>query len=168
MKPYILLLENLRRNATNDFDKDLFKLMANSFFGKTMENVRNRFDVKVVYNEKQFLRNTIKPRFKGNTKRITDNLVLQHLEKKTITLNKPIYLGISILDLSKLHMLEFHYDVMKKKYGDKLSLLFTKILIEFIGLQPKMYSFITEDMKRKKASKGIKLSTSRSAFCLAV
>ena len=98
--------------------------MNNSVFGKTMENVRNRVNVKLVTSEKD-LNKLVK---KSNFKRINifhENLVAVHMEKTTVKLNKPIYLGMSILDLSKTLMYEFHYEHIKPKWGDNAELLFT-------------------------------------------
>ena len=124
MKPYIDLNTDMRTKGTTDFEKDFYKLMNNSVFGKTMENVRNRVNVKLVTNKKA-LNKLVK---KANYKRISEfdeNLVAVHMEKTTVKLNKPIYLGMTILDLSKTLMYEFHYDYVKPKWGDKAKLLFT-------------------------------------------
>ncbi len=124
MKSYIDLNTDMRTKGTTDFEKDFYKLMNNSVFGKTMENVRNRVDVKLVTNKKA-LNKLVK---KANYKRVNEfheNLVAVHMEKAVIKLDKPIYLGMSILDLSKTLMYEFHYDYVKPKWGDKAKLLFT-------------------------------------------
>ncbi len=91
MKKYIDLNTNMRTKGTTDFEKDFYKLMNNSVFGKTMENVRNRVNVKLVTNKKN-LNKLVK---KSNFKRISEfdeNLVAVHMEKTTVKLNKPIYL----------------------------------------------------------------------------
>ena len=124
MKSYIDLNTKLRTKGTTDFEKDFYKLMNNSVFGKTMENVRNRVNVKLVTNKKA-LNKLVK---KSNYARVNifhENLVAVHMEKTTIKLCKPIYLGMSILDLSKTLMYKFHYDYMKPKWEDKAKLLFT-------------------------------------------
>ncbi len=121
---YIQLHTNMRTKGTTDFEKDFFKLMNNAVFGKTMENVRNRINVKLVTNENALNKLVKKPNFKGvNT--FHENLVAVHMEKTTVKLNKPIYLGMSFLDLSKALMYRFHYDYMKPKYGENATLLFT-------------------------------------------
>lgn len=117
-----------RQASQNDFEKDYFKLMNNAVFGKTMENVRGRMDVKCAFDEQYYLKYTTKPNFNKSEKIGVDDdkffkLVL--MDKKVVTLDKPIYAGFSILDLSKLHMYKFHYDTMKPKYGDKIQLLMT-------------------------------------------
>ncbi len=124
MKKYIDLNTDMRTKGTTDFEKDFYKLMNNSVFGKTMENVRNRVDVKLVTNKKA-LNKLVK---KANYKRVSEfheNLVAVHMEKTSVKLCKPIYLGMSILDLSRTLMYEFHYDYVKPKWGDKAKLLFT-------------------------------------------
>ncbi len=124
MKSYIDLNTNMRSKGTTDFEKEFYKLMNNAVFGKTMENVRNRVNVKLVTNEKA-LNKLVK---KSNYKRINEfhkNLVAVHMEKTTVKLDKPIYLGMSILDLSKTLMHEFHYDYVKPKWEDRVELLFT-------------------------------------------
>ncbi len=124
MKSYIDLNTNMRAKGTTDFEKDFCKLMNNSVFGKTMENVRNRVNVKLVTNEKALNKLVKKPNYK-RVSEFHENLVAVHMEKTTVKLDKPIYLGMSILDLSKTLMYRFHYDYVKPKWGDKAKLLFT-------------------------------------------
>ncbi len=114
----------MRTKGTTDFEKDLFKLMNNSVFGKTMENVRNRVNVKLVTNKKACNKLTKKSNFKS-VNISHENLIAVHMEKTTVKLNKPIQIGMSILDLSKTLMYRFHYDYIKTKYGDRATLLFT-------------------------------------------
>ena len=90
-----------RKNAANSFEKYFFKLMNNSVFGKTMENLRKRISVKLVNNAKDYVRCISKPSFISQ-KIFSKNLVSVHEIKPVLTLNKPIYVGFSILDLSKL------------------------------------------------------------------
>ena len=122
MKEYILLNTELRKKAKSDFEKDFFKLMNNSCYGKTMENVRNRIDFKLVSNVEDF--DKLK-----RIKKVTifnETLVGAHLSKYSIKLNKPIYMGQNILDDSKLLMNNFHYNFMMKKIeSHNLKLLFT-------------------------------------------
>jgi hypothetical protein len=122
LKDYIDLNTNLRKKAKNDFEKDFFKLMNNSVFGKTMENVRNRINFRLIDNEEQAW--NVK-----NLKRFTmfsENLVGVHIQKQEINLNKPVYLGQTILDDSKYLMYDFHYNFMLKKiYRSNVDLLFT-------------------------------------------
>ena len=127
LKPYIELNEGRRAKAKNDFEKDFFKLMNNAVFGKQMENVRNRFKpLKFITSEQQFLKETSKPSYLGDCTKYSESMMsLTHM-KTDVTLNKPIQNGFAILDLSKLCMYQFHYDVMLPKYGsDNLKKLFT-------------------------------------------
>jgi hypothetical protein len=113
-----------RQASKNEFEKDYFKLMNNAVFGKTMENVRDRFDVKCAFDE-EYSKKYISKLNCSTYEKICDDFMLIKLDKKTVKLDKPIYAGFSILDLSKLHMFKFHYDVMKPKYGDNIQLLMT-------------------------------------------
>ena len=124
LKPYIDKNTNLRAQAKNNFEKDFFKLMNNSVFGKTMENIRNRVNVKLVDAGEQFKKLAAKPNYNGR-KIFNENLVSVHMKKTSLTMNKPVYLGMSILDLSKIIMFDFHYKYIKPKYGKQAKLLFT-------------------------------------------
>jgi len=127
LEDWINLNTNFRTNATNEFEKDYFKLMNNAVFCKTMENVRDRVDIKCAFDEDYFLKYTTKPNFKRASKFGDDvnYFMVMEMEKKTVELNKPIYAGFSILDFSKLHMYKFHYEVMKNKYQENIKLLMT-------------------------------------------
>ena len=211
LKQYIDFNTNKRTNAKNAFEKDFFKLMNNSVYGKTMENLRNRVDVRLVTYNKKLIKMTSKPTY-VSSKIFNENLVAVHKIKESITLNRPAYVGMCILDLSKKLMYEFHYDYVKKKYGSKARLLFTDTdsltyeieaedvyqdfwndkdkfdnsdypetspyfdksnkkvigkfkdetagtpICEFVGLRPKMYSYIKDDNVGGKTAKGIKKS----------
>ena len=124
LKPYIDKNTELRTQAENDFEKDFFKLMNNAVFGKTMENIRNRVNVKLVSSGDQLKKEIAKPNYESR-KIFNENLVSVHLKTISLTMNKPVYLGMSILDLSKIIMYDFHYEYIKPKYGDKAKLLFT-------------------------------------------
>ena len=124
LKQYIDYNTEKRKNAKNDFEKDFFKLMNNSVFGKTMENIRKRVDVRLVTDEKKLLNLTSKPTY-VSSKIFNENLVAVHKIKETLTLNRPAYVGMCILDLSKTLMYDFHYKYIKEKYGEKAKLLFT-------------------------------------------
>ena len=124
LKQYIDFNTEKRKNAKNAFEKDFFKLMNNSVFGKTMENLRKRVDVRLVTNEKKLLKLASKPTY-VSSKIFNENLVAVHKIKETLTLNRPAYMGMCILDLSKTLMYDFHYNYIEKKYGDKARLLFT-------------------------------------------
>ena len=124
LKPYIDKNTKLRTQAKNNFEKDFFKLMNNSVFGKTMENIRNRVNVKLVNTGEQFKKLTAKPNYESR-KIFNENLVSVHMKNTSLTMDKPVYLGMSILDLSKTLMYDFHYKYIKPKYGNKAKLLFT-------------------------------------------
>ena len=211
MKEYIDFNTKLRTVAKNDFEKDFYKLMNNSVFGKTMENIRKHRDIKLVNNKEDYLKQVMKPNFKGGVLMGAD-LISCEMGKVKVKMNKPVYLGQAILDLSKTIMYEFHYDYMKRKYDEKsLKLVYMdtdslvydiktedfykdiaedvetrfdtsgyepdrplpigknkkviglmkdelggKIMKEFIGLRPKMYSYKIGEKYEPKKCKGIK------------
>ena len=124
LKTYIDFNTKKRAKAKNSFEKDFFKLMNNSVFGKTMENLRKRQDIKLVTDEENLLKWTSKPSF-VSFKIFNEDLVAVHKMKPTLTLNRPAYVGMCILDLSKTLMYDFHYNYIKNKYGDKARLMFT-------------------------------------------
>ncbi len=124
MKEYIDLNMRLSAATKNDFEKDFFKLMNNSVFGKTIENVRNGVNVCLVTSRHITNKLATKPNFDKNTI-FCENLIAVHMKKTQLTLDKPIYLGASILDISKTLMYDFHCEYIKKNYGEKAKLLFT-------------------------------------------
>ena len=215
MRNYIMLNTELRKKSTNEFEKNFYKLMVNSVYGKTMENVRSRRDFKLSYKPYLVQRWINKPNFKNRI--ILDeesNLHLIEMEKTKIKFDKMIYCGLIVLDLSKKLMADFHYDLMKRLfpepgahtmcYTDTDSFIYEikynngdmyktlaenkqyfdfsdypkdhpcyditnkktlgkfkdeacgKILLEYIGLKPKMYAHQTFNDKVCKKVKGIK------------
>ena len=104
-------------------EKDFFKLMNNSVFGKTMENLRKRVNIELVNTQKRLRKLTAKPNFQS-FKIFHEDLAAVHMKKVNIVLNRPTYVGLSILDISKLLMYDFHYNYMKAKYGQNAKLLF--------------------------------------------
>ena len=122
LEKYILKNTELRTKAVNDFEKDFYKLMNNSVYGKTMENVRNRINFRLISTEEEALRVKNLKRFNI----FNDNLVGLHIVKKEIKLDKPIYLGQNILDESKILMSAFHFNFMLKHIErENIDLLFT-------------------------------------------
>ena len=127
MEPYIRKNTNLRIEAfkaKNKFEEEFFKLMNNSVYGKTIENIRKRQNVTLVDDRKKALKLSSKPNFD----RITifdENLVAIHMKKTEVYFNKPIYVGQAILDISKTLMYDFHYNYIRHNYGDKAELLMT-------------------------------------------
>ena len=200
----------LRKAAKNDFEKDLFKLMNYSIFGKTMESIRKHRDIKLVTTDKKRSKLVSEPNY-HTINLISEDLSIIEMKKTKAKMNKPIYLGLSILDISKILMYEFWYDYMKPKYGDDVKLCYMdmdsfimniktndfyediandvenrfdtsnyevnrplpmgknkkviglmkdelggKIIMEFVTLRPKSYSYLTDDGKEDKKAKGTK------------
>ena len=149
MEPYIRTNTELRKTAANSFEKDFFKLMNNSVFGKTIENIRKRQNIHLVDNRKKALKLSSRPNFDRCT--IFDsNLIAVHMKKTELYFNKPVYVGQSILDLSKTLMFDFHYNYIKKKYGKKSELLFTDTDSLMYEIKTKdFYKDIYIDVKNK-------------------
>ena len=126
MEPYISLNTELRKKATNNFEKDLFKLMNNSVFGKNIENLRKRVDVKLVRSwEDEKLRKLIASPSFNRAKIFDNNLTAIHMHKSYLMLNRPIFVGMSVLDLSKVLMYDFYYNKLKTQYGENMELIYT-------------------------------------------
>ena len=208
LKSYIDMNTESRKAAKNDFEKDLFKLMNNSVFGKTMENIRKHRDIKLVTTKKKRTKLVSEPNY-HTINLISEDLSVIEMKKTKVKMNKPIYLGLSILEISKTLMYEFWYDYMKPKYNDNVKLCYMdtdsfimniktndfykdisndvenrfdtsnyevsrplptgknfiglmkdelggKIFTEFVTLRPKTYSFLTDDGKKDKKTKGTK------------
>ena len=113
----------VERLKTTVFAKDFFKLMNNSVFGKMQENLRNRVNVEIITNRELALKRVCKPSFK-RSQTIRDDLVVMQTAISNLMLNKPIYVGFSVLDLSKLLMYEYHYEKMLTRY-ENIKLCFT-------------------------------------------
>ena len=121
LKPYIDMNTELRKIAKNDFEKDFFKLMNNAVFGKTMENVRKHIDIKLVTTDKKRSKLVSEPNY-YTMNYISEDLSIIQMKTTKVKMNKPIYLGLSILEISKILMYEFWYDYMKPKYDDNVKL----------------------------------------------
>ena len=113
----------MRKQATNEFEKNFYKLMSNACFGKTMENLRNRRLIKFVQNETQANSLSFKPNFKSFNI-INANLVSVVMNNTKILWNKPTPVGAAILDFSKLTLYGFHYKKMKPRYGDSITVVY--------------------------------------------
>ena len=138
LKSYISKNTKLRANKdASKFEKDFYKLMNNSVVSKILENIRSRIDVRLKTNEK-FAENLVsKPNYEHTTI-FDENLVAVHMKRTVFFFNKPVYLGMSILDISKTLMYDFHCNCMKNKYGENCKLL----MIDTDGL---MYEIKTDD-----------------------
>ena len=123
LKPYIDMNTELRKLAKNDFEKDLFKLMNNSVFGKIMENIRKHRDIKLVTTDKKRSKLVSEPSY-HTINLISEDLSIIEMKKTKVKMNKPIYLGLSILKISKILMYEFWYDYMKPKYNSNVKLCY--------------------------------------------
>ena len=121
VKKYIDMNTGLKQ-AKNNFD--IFKLMNNAVFGKTMENVRKHRDIKLVTTDKRRNQLVSEPNY-HTTKWFSEKLLAIEMRKTKVKMNKPVYLGLSILDISKTLMYEFWHDYMKPKYGDNVKLYYT-------------------------------------------
>lgn len=144
MKPYIDFNTEMRKKATSNFQKNFYKLMKVSVFGKTMENVRRHKNIELVHTEERLLKVSAKPTYK-NTTIFNEDLVAVELYKAKVDLFKPIYCGMSILDLSKCLMSDFWYNYIKKKYEHSAKLQMT-------DTDSLLFSCETEDIYRDMAS----------------
>ena len=114
MKSYIDFNTQKRKEATIEADKTLFKLLNNAVYGKSMENMRKRIKIRIRINEKDFRKYASRPTNIGHNK-FGKNVVVVHEKKEPLTLNKPIYVGNTVLELSKLAVYKFYYDKVRKK-----------------------------------------------------
>ena len=121
-KKYIDFNTEKRKYAANSFEKEFFKLMINCVYGKTMENLRKRINVKLVDNKRDYLKHVSKPTFLSQ-KMFYENVAVIHEIKPVLTLNKPIYVRFTVLELSKWLMYDFNYSFIKKHFD--ANLLFT-------------------------------------------
>ena len=113
----------LRKLAKNDFQKDFFKLMNNSVFGKTMENIRKHRDIKLVTTNKRRSKLVSEPNY-HTMNYISEDLSIIEMKTTKVKMNKPIYLGLTILEISKILMYEFCYDYTNPKYNDNVKLCY--------------------------------------------
>ena len=138
----------LRTKAKNKFEIDFFKLTNNSVFGKTMENVRNHRDIKLVTSDKRRKRLVSEPNYHSH-KKFSEHLMAIEMKKTRVKMIKPIYLGMSILDISKMIMHEFWYDYIKPKYGEEAKLCYTDTDSFVIHTKTKyLFEDISNDVKK--------------------
>ena len=149
LKPYIDMNTELRKVAKNDFKKDFFKLMNNAVFEKAMENIRKHRDIKLVTTDKTRSKLVSEPNY-HTMNYISEDLSIIEMSKTKVKMNKPIYLGLSILEISKLLMYEFWYDYMKPKYNDKVKLCYmdTDSFIMNIKIED-FYNDIANDVEKR-------------------
>ena len=149
LKKYIDINTELRKKASNGFEKDFFKLMNNAVFGKTMENVRKHRDINLV--KTNCKRNKLVSEPNYHTMKLTEeNLSIIEMKIAEVKLNKPIYLGLSILEISKIIIYEFWYDYMKRKYGDMVKLCYTDTDSLVMTIKTKdFYKDIAQDVQER-------------------
>ena len=135
--------------AKNDFKKDFFKLMNNSVFGKTMENIRKHRDIKLVTTDKKRSKLVSEPNYHTMNCN-SETLSIIEMNKTKVKMNKPIYLGLSILEISKLLMFEFWYDYMKPKYNDNIKLCYMDTNSFIINIKTEdFYKDIVNDVEKR-------------------
>ena len=138
----------LKKLAKDDFEKDLFKLMSNAVFGKTMENIRKHRDIKLVTTDKK-KKLVSEPNY-HTMNYISEDLSIIEINKTKVKMNKPIYLGLSILDISKTLMYEFWYDYMKPKYNGNVKLCYMDTDSFLMNIKTKdFYEDISSDVDKR-------------------
>ena len=149
LKKYIDMNTELRKKASNDFEKDFFKLMNNAVFGKTMENVRKHRDIKLVKTDHKRNKLVSEPSY-HTMKLISENSSIIEMKKVKVKMKKPMYLGLSILEISKIIMYEFWYDYVKKKYGDMVKLCYMDTDSLIMNIKTKyFYKGIAQDVEER-------------------
>ena len=149
LKPYIDMNTELRKVADNDFEKDFYKLKNNAVFRKTMENVRKHRYIKLVTTDKK--RNKLVSERNYHTMNyISKDLSIIEMNKTRVKMNKPICLGLSILDISKILMYEFWYDYIKPKYGNDVKLCYMDTDSFVMNIKTEdFYKNIANDVKKR-------------------
>ena len=139
LESYILMNTELRKKAKTQFDQDFFKLMNNAVFGKTIENVRKRINCKLVCTPEMFRKYVAKSNFMDRTY-FNNDVAIVHMSKVNIVLDKPLYVGMCVLDLSKWLMYDF-LRKMKNRYGDRLK-------VDYMDTDSFVFDIQTEDVYR--------------------
>ena len=148
VKPYISINTDLQKKAKGDIEKYFFKLMNNAVFGKIKENVRKYRDSELVTTERRRNYLVSEPNY-HTTKYFTEYLRTIEMEKKQILMNKPVYVGLSILELSKILMCEFWYDYIKPKYDEKAKLCYKDTASFIVCIKTDIYKGIAEDIETR-------------------
>ena len=149
LKKNIDINNELRKKASSDFEKDFFKLMNNAVFGKTMKSVRKHRDIKLVKTDCKRNELLSEPNY-HTMKLIAENLSIIEMKKVKFKMNKPIYLSLLILKISKIIIYEFWYDYMKRKYGDMVKLCYTDTDSLAVTIKTKdFYKDIAQDVQEK-------------------
>ena len=149
LKPYIDMNTELRKLAKDDFQKDLFKLMNNAVFGKTMKNIRKHRDIKLVATDKKRNKLVSEPNY-HTMNFISEDLSIIEMNDTKVKMNKPTYLGLSVLDISKILMYEFWYDYMKPKYNDNVKLCYMDTDSFVMNIKTKdFYKDISSDIDKR-------------------
>ena len=148
LKPYIDMNTELRKLARNDFEKYLFKLMNNLVFEKTMENIRKHRDIKLVTTDKKRSKLVSEPNY-HTINLLSEDLSIIEMKKTKVKMNKPIYLGLSILEISKILMYEFWYDYMKPKYNDNVRLCYMDTDSFIMNIKKYFSKDISDDVDTK-------------------
>ena len=149
LKPYIDMNTELRKIAKNDFEKDFFKLMNNAVFGKTMENVRKHRDIKLVTTDKKRSKLISEPNY-HTINLISENLSIIQMRRTKVKMNKSIYLGLSILEISKLLIYKFWYDYMKPKYDDNVKLCYMDTDSSIMNIKTEdFYKDVANDVEKR-------------------
>ena len=150
LKKYFDMNTELRKKASNDIEKDFFKLMNNAVFGKTMENVRKHRDIKLVKTDHHKRNKLVSEPNYHTMKLISENLSIIKMKKVKVKMKKPMYLGLSILEISKIIMYKFWYDYMKKKYGDMVKLCYMDTDSLIMNIRTKdFYKDIAQDVEER-------------------
>ena len=148
LKPYIEMNTKLRTEAKNDFEKDFFKLMNNSVFGKTLENLRKHRDIKLVTADKGRNQLVSEPNYR-TTRWCSEDLLAIEMKKIKVKMNKPVYLELLILDISKILMYELWHDYIKPKYQNNATLCYMDTDSFIIHIKTEdFYKDIANDVKK--------------------
>ena len=158
LKPYIDMNTELRKAAKNDFEKDLFKLMNNSVFGKTIENIRKHKDIKLVMTDKKRSKLVSEPDY-HTINLISEDLSIIEMKKTKVKMNKLIYLGLSIMEISKILMYKFWYDNMKRKYDNDVKLCYMDTNSFIMNIKTNdFYEGIANDVENRRDTSNYKVN----------